>query len=74
MKIKIIANGNAGGTQVINADTGEHIDGVIYVNIYCDSTKYGVPYVELGLTDVELDIVAAQVKKLPAGMTGFFGE
>lgn len=73
-QIKIIADGKPNGTSVVDADTGEEVSGVLYVKIHMDAEKDGVPLVELGLTDVPLEIVAEHVRETVPGFSGHFGE
>ena len=74
MKFKIIASGRKFGTKIIDMDTGQELDNVVYCKIYLDEKNGGLPQVELGLTDVAVDVLAEDVKTLVSGMTGYFGE
>lgn len=64
MKIKIISDGTALGTKVINAETGEALDKVASVRFEVDWTKWGgweYPTVELRIVDVPVELEAEVV-------------
>ena len=69
MKLEIISNGKPYGTKIINADTGEELDDVLYVNIKMTAESGGVPCVEIGLTDVALFVSAEEAEFKPPGFT-----
>ena len=74
MKLKIISNGEPYGAKVVNADTGENIENIIYVNIRMDADDGGIPHVEIGLVDVPISVVAEDIKTTPPGFEGFLDE
>ena len=73
MKIKIVSDGSEYGTRVIDADTGELIDGVVAVEIRADADMFGgAPRVKLHMTDVAVDVVSNMVDEMPAGVSRYF--
>jgi len=72
MKLKIIADGQPNGTRVVDADTGAEVDGVVYIKVHADAQKDGIPFVELGMTDVALDVVTMDIKKRLLGFSGSY--
>ena len=75
MKLKIIATGKPDQTKIIDLETGSELnESVIYCKIKFDAETRGQPFVELGLTDVAVDIIAEEVKAGPVGMSGYLGE
>lgn len=56
MRIKIISKGSPHNTQVVNADTGESIEGIQSINIICSLKELTVA--KIIIIDPKLDIVA----------------
>jgi len=74
MKLKIVSNGEPYGSKIIDSDTGEELENVLYVKIEMDAKDGGVPHVEIGLVDVPFLVYAADVQITPPGHTGFIEE
>jgi len=72
MKFKIIADGKPNGTRVVDAVTGEEVDGVVYIKVHADAQKNGIPFVELGMTDVSMEVVSENIKKRLTGYSGSY--
>lgn len=60
MKIKILSDGTARGTKVINQETGEEIDPRQLVSIewYCNSTDKRLAEAKIEFRQVPVEIVA----------------
>jgi hypothetical protein len=55
MKIKIISNGIATGTKVINEETGEHLEGVTEIIWRCKVKEFAE--VELKLINIPVEVI-----------------
>lgn len=62
MKIKLISDGTMPGTQVVNAETGERIEGVVDCKILINSATDWLPVAFLTVKHVYLEAV---VEMLP---------
>jgi hypothetical protein len=58
VKVKIVSDGTTQGTQVVNAETGEPIDGVTFVAWELEA-KDGVATVSLELRKIPVEVVGA---------------
>lgn len=56
MKIKIVSDGSACNTKVVNAETGELITGVIHIHWTCDASEV-IAKVFMEIADVAVDLV-----------------
>lgn len=56
MKIKIISDGFPHNTKVVNAETGESIDGVTYIQWTCDA-RDGIATLVLLLSDIAVEVI-----------------
>ena len=77
MKLKITARPTAGrkfDTRIVDVETGQELNDVLYCHIKLDSVNGGCPMVELGLTDVAVDVIADNIKMAPFNMTGYWVE
>lgn len=67
MKIKIISDGASHNTKVINAETGEMITGITYIQWTCDASEV-IAKVFMEISDVAVELVgdaAENVDDLP---------
>lgn len=56
MKLKIISDGTANGTQVVNAETGEQVDYIKSITWYCTIDELATAVLEV--VDVEIEAKA----------------
>lgn len=54
MKLKITSNGTIAGTHVVDAETGEELEGVTYV-IFCSDADTGETYADFRVADVAVE-------------------
>jgi len=65
MKIKIISNGTAFGTKVVNAETGENVENISEIVWRC-SVANKIAEADLRFNEVETDVIGeteSEVKK-----------
>lgn len=66
MKLKIISDGTSSGTSIVNAETGETINGIVSVD-WSVSADSGCSEVNLRVMGVQLELVGqAAIELLPA--------
>jgi ACT domain-containing protein len=67
MRLRIVSDGHATGTKLYDADSGHEIDGARVQSITwrVSGSEYRAS-ATLEIRDVEADVVAEQVKQMPA--------
>lgn len=68
MKLKIISDGTLAGTKVVNAETGETVEGCYYVDWHCHIDNNHIGAV-IWLRDVAIEVVTDNVAAGIAGQT-----
>jgi hypothetical protein len=66
MRLKIVCDGNAHSTQIVNADTGEPVENVMGIEVSIDS--FNVEAVIL-IKDVPVEINNLEAKEILTGET-----
>lgn len=65
MKLKIISDGTSWGTKVVNADTGESVDGIVSIDWRITAGGYEIA-ATLQITRVALEITGdATIETIP---------
>ena len=57
MKLKIISDGTANGTKLINAESGEILENVKSVKWFCDTGDYRISRVVIEIVNVPTEII-----------------